>query len=108
MTSRRDFFARFAAFVAAIPFIGTNAPRQKSPTLYGISTATFKFWRNSQPATAVHFDQLRAEMRTIYDECQIGGNTPECIYFLDPKRGPYRYDGEVDLITGLNEIVRAK
>jgi len=45
-------------------------------TVGGINRATFTFWRNKQTSgaqTTSAFDNLRAAMRSIYNQCSLGG-----------------------------------
>jgi hypothetical protein len=45
-------------------------------TVGGINRATFAFWRNRQGTgtkTTTAFDNLRAQMRSVYNQCSLGG-----------------------------------
>ena len=45
-------------------------------TVGGISRATYSFWRNKQTSgaqTAADFDNLRASMRSVFNQCSNGG-----------------------------------
>lgn len=67
-----------AAVAAKIPFAVNT-----TPTIGGINSATFSFWRN-QGTGAITLDHLRAAMRETYNKCSIdGGELPETILFAD-------------------------
>lgn len=55
-------------------------------TVGGINRATFTFWRSKATdgtKTTTQFDNLRASMRTVYNNCSLGGvkMTPKCAIF---------------------------
>lgn len=105
--NRRSFFRRAIGAVAAAvaaPFlpkpldgraIAFNWERitPRTPTVGGIDTATFAFWRNRQAPYPLNdrtqeFDALYDAMRQVHRECRVGNH--EDIFFFDPARGPFR------------------
>ena len=74
--TRRSFFGRLAAALAAVPLARFIGIRSRTPAIGGIDHATYAFWRNQRcDAAWEELPPLDPEMmRKVYDQCSSGGN----------------------------------
>lgn len=77
----------------------------------GINRSTFSFWRNRQASgakTTTAFDNLVAGMRSIYNQCSLGGveNTPTGI--LSDRASFEGYESTLVTIERLNRTTKAQ
>lgn len=91
--------------IGGLAYIVSSTP--SSGTMGGIDRGTYTFWRNQQQAgtqSASDYDNLRASMRTLYNNCSAGVNSkhPEWWVFTQTD-----FEGYESLLTQ-NERVTGK
>lgn len=80
--------------IAGLQSIIATSPT--SGTVGGINRATFSFWRNKQTSgakTTNAFDNLRATMRSIYNQCSRGGVDDTPTAFITDRTTFEGYEG---------------
>lgn len=91
--------------LTSIPTIISSAPT--SGTVGGINRATFTFWRNRQTSGAkvgsTAFDGLQAAMRSIHNQCSLGGLRKRPTHVITSRTV---FEGYESTLTTLNRYLR--